>query len=82
MRWAKESAEYACLSVYRDPVTKDVLNEQEIFEIPPRDLEQWRNEVLKRILTAGARVAILINAIVENQEGRTDKVKRKAVSMP
>ena len=72
LRWSKETATYACLNVYRDPVSKRLLSSQEPFAIPYHDLEVWRNQVLMRILTAGARVAVLINAIVENQEGRKE----------
>ncbi|CAD7947236.1 unnamed protein product [Amoebophrya sp. A120] len=67
-KWTRDAAVYACKNVYRDPVAKRMIDEG--YTIPEHDFEIWKHNMLERMLTAGARTAILVNAIVE---GYVDK---------
>eukprot|EP00392_Amoebophrya_sp_AT5.2_P018178 g18653.t1 len=72
---ADENAKIAFENVYRDPVTNKMIEEGS--RIPEHDFEIWKHNMLERMLTAGARTAILVNAIVE---GYVDKPKTGSFS--
>jgi hypothetical protein len=63
--WALEAAQYACKNVYTDPVSRKEITHN--FSISDQDLKLWKDNMLQRMLTAGARSGLLINMIVENK---------------
>ncbi|CEM27184.1 unnamed protein product [Vitrella brassicaformis CCMP3155] len=67
-RWASESLQVACNKVYKDP-TQNVRLVPD-FKTTPHMERQWGQEMQQRILTAGARLVIVLNSILEQQEAK------------
>lgn len=54
--WGLEAAQYACLNVYRDPISKKLFTSDGSTNMVPReDFENWKFNMMKRMLIAGAR---------------------------
>eukprot|EP00927_Polykrikos_kofoidii_P071986 TRINITY_DN68161_c0_g1_i1.p1 TRINITY_DN68161_c0_g1~~TRINITY_DN68161_c0_g1_i1.p1 ORF type:complete len:435 (+),score=61.69 TRINITY_DN68161_c0_g1_i1:111-1307(+) len=71
-RWANETAEYMCHHVYLNPVTgRSILSEMKSGKLHVTEelFEQWKREMLSKMLVAGARTAIVLNAILAHREG-------------
>ena len=70
--WIKESAEFACKMIYTDPVTEERLvlstDPKNPTEISSLTYKIWDKLVRERILVSGARLGILLNAILLNPE--------------
>eukprot|EP00421_Protoceratium_reticulatum_P063790 CAMPEP_0168425806 /NCGR_PEP_ID=MMETSP0228-20121227/35511_1 /TAXON_ID=133427 /ORGANISM="Protoceratium reticulatum, Strain CCCM 535 (=CCMP 1889)" /LENGTH=348 /DNA_ID=CAMNT_0008439805 /DNA_START=10 /DNA_END=1056 /DNA_ORIENTATION=- len=76
-RWADETARYMCENVYRNPITgRNIVDEVQngVFRVEENLYELWKREMLSHMLVAGARTAIVLNAInreAENLQGGT-----------
>jgi len=68
--WAWENARFACKNAYRDPVARKRISrgtqEAPGAKLTKDWLEDLQEELFKKILMSGARVALLLNAIVES----------------
>jgi hypothetical protein len=71
--WINESAQYACNYIYTDPVSKErhSLNRGKDNPIPiSLDIyAMWEREMKQRILIAGTRLGIILNAILASKDG-------------
>eukprot|EP00444_Apocalathium_aciculiferum_P064657 CAMPEP_0183559816 /NCGR_PEP_ID=MMETSP0371-20130417/92940_1 /TAXON_ID=268820 /ORGANISM="Peridinium aciculiferum, Strain PAER-2" /LENGTH=386 /DNA_ID=CAMNT_0025767799 /DNA_START=36 /DNA_END=1196 /DNA_ORIENTATION=- len=70
-KWAEESAKYLCDNVYTNPISGRKLEEglvNGVFRIDENLYELWQREMLSKMLVAGARVAIVLNAVLHNRD--------------
>lgn len=63
--WADESANFMCEKVYSH--ISDKVDSNEPFVIGYKLFETWKKEMLSRILVAGARTAIVLNALLKHR---------------
>mmetsp|Transcript_58091 Transcript_58091/g.138196 ORF Transcript_58091/g.138196 Transcript_58091/m.138196 type:complete len:375 (+) Transcript_58091:67-1191(+) len=71
-RWADENAKSTCEDVYRDAVTRrNITAEKGPIRITERLYEAWKQEMLSKMLVAGARTAIVLNSILQHREAST-----------
>jgi len=71
-RWANETADYLCDHIYRNPITgEDMLPKLQSgnFRLTEELFQQWKREMLSKMLVAGARTAIVLNSILAHREG-------------
>eukprot|EP00927_Polykrikos_kofoidii_P030096 TRINITY_DN25954_c0_g1_i1.p1 TRINITY_DN25954_c0_g1~~TRINITY_DN25954_c0_g1_i1.p1 ORF type:complete len:394 (-),score=69.69 TRINITY_DN25954_c0_g1_i1:78-1187(-) len=81
--WANETAEYMCDRVYKDPLTeRSVLNQMRNgkFRISEELFQQWKRDMLSKMLVAGARTAVVLNAVLSHREGMEQLHAGTAVS--
>jgi hypothetical protein len=71
--WIDESAQYSCNKIYSDPITK---HRQHLdggkgtpIEISLDVYAIWERDMKERILVAGTRLGIVLNAVLANKEG-------------
>eukprot|EP00971_Amphidinium_carterae_P227152 4505714-Amphidinium_carterae.1 len=58
-RWADENLKSTCEDIYREPVThRNITAEIAPVRITERMYESWKQELLSKMLVAGARTAI------------------------
>lgn len=70
-RWADETAKYLCENVYTNPLTGRRLYEAEgSVRIEESLYELWKREMLSKMLVAGARTAIVLNAVLSHRESK------------
>merc|ERR1712039_247134 len=70
-KWATETANYLCENVYRNPYSGKQLSEEVqngVFRLQENLYELWKREMLSKMLVAGARTAIVLNAILDQRE--------------
>jgi len=68
--WADETSKFLCENVHTNPVTgRHLWENQKEVSIDPNLFEIWKREMLSRMLVAGARTAIVLNAILKHREG-------------
>merc|ERR1712187_132425 len=70
-KWADETANYLCENVYRNPFSgRQIADELQngVFRLQENLYELWKREMLSKMLVAGARTAIVLNAILQNRE--------------
>mmetsp|Transcript_71537 Transcript_71537/g.155423 ORF Transcript_71537/g.155423 Transcript_71537/m.155423 type:complete len:389 (-) Transcript_71537:120-1286(-) len=70
-KWANESARFVCESVYRNPLTGRRITEElknGVFHLSEDLFQQWKREMLSKMLVAGARTAIVLNSILKHRE--------------
>eukprot|EP00929_Paragymnodinium_shiwhaense_P114868 TRINITY_DN83414_c0_g1_i1.p1 TRINITY_DN83414_c0_g1~~TRINITY_DN83414_c0_g1_i1.p1 ORF type:complete len:395 (-),score=96.98 TRINITY_DN83414_c0_g1_i1:198-1382(-) len=71
-RWANETVEYLCDHIYKNPMTgEDMLPQLQSgnFRLSEGLFQQWKREMLSKMLVAGARTAIVLNSILAHREG-------------
>jgi len=72
-KWAAETVHFACTTVYVNPVTgkniTDELNDG-VFRVDESVYSVWKHSTLNQLLIAGARVAIVLNSILQHREGQ------------
>jgi len=72
-RWMDEEVDFACNNAYKDPGTGKLLGgpqgpqSGQLESISPQAYSAWKDAWLKRILIGGARVAIVMNDIMDAQ---------------
>jgi len=69
-RWADETAKFLCESVLTDPITNKPLSqaaENGVIRISEDLFDKWKRDLCNKILVAGARTAIVLNAILTNR---------------
>jgi len=70
-KWAEESAKFACDDVYRNPTTGRRLVPEtgnDVIRVDDNLFETWKREMFSRMLTAGARTAIVLNSVLQQRE--------------
>merc|ERR1712039_919476 len=70
-KWADETANYLCENVYRNPYSGKQISEEVqngVFRLQENLYELWKRELLSKMLVAGARTAIVLNAILDQRE--------------
>merc|ERR1712048_1503053 len=70
-KWADETANYLCDNIYKNPYTGRQISEElqnGVFRLQENLYELWKREMLSKMLVAGARTAIVLNAILQNRE--------------
>lgn len=71
-KWADENAKFLCEKVWRNPLSGRQITEEVqdgVFRIPDQLYEVWKQEMMSKILVAGARTAIILNSILHHREG-------------
>mmetsp|Transcript_13355 Transcript_13355/g.30457 ORF Transcript_13355/g.30457 Transcript_13355/m.30457 type:complete len:379 (+) Transcript_13355:51-1187(+) len=69
-RWADENLKSTCEDIYREPVThRNITAEIAPVRITERMYESWKQELLSKMLVAGARTAIVLNSILQHRVG-------------
>lgn len=72
-RWADDTATFMCNNIFRNTETNRPLRESMgadgVVRIDEGLYMYWKRAMLSRILVAGARTAILLNAILHHREG-------------
>eukprot|EP01066_Platyproteum_vivax_P008786 Platyproteum_vivax@DN3770_c0_g1_i2.p1 len=70
--WMQDNLNVACTRVYRNPATAEWLKGD--FEVTASHDKQWFETLQKRLLLAGARTAIVLNAILETRDAQKLRV--------
>eukprot|EP00918_Siedleckia_nematoides_P019901 GHVU01042386.1.p1 GENE.GHVU01042386.1~~GHVU01042386.1.p1 ORF type:complete len:347 (-),score=25.21 GHVU01042386.1:1062-2060(-) len=65
--WARENREIAVHRIYQNPMTGKALESGLVLSGPLEYM--WIEEIKRRILRAGVRTAIVLNAVLENRDG-------------
>jgi len=72
-KWADETADFLCNKVYKVPMTGQPLTASKgpdgAIPIGSELFEVWKREMLSKMLVAGARTAIVLNAVLKHREG-------------
>jgi len=70
-KWADETANYLCDNIYKNPYTGRQISEElqnGVFRLQENLYELWKREMLSKMLVAGARTAIVLNAILDQRD--------------
>eukprot|EP00928_Gymnodinium_smaydae_P016853 TRINITY_DN1637_c0_g3_i2.p1 TRINITY_DN1637_c0_g3~~TRINITY_DN1637_c0_g3_i2.p1 ORF type:complete len:405 (-),score=108.20 TRINITY_DN1637_c0_g3_i2:83-1261(-) len=81
-RWANESADFLCHNVYRSTFDEsDALPAMQAgtFRLSESEYQVWKRAMLTKILEAGYRVAIVLNAVLQHREGKHEMHAGSAV---
>jgi len=65
-QWADDSAKFVCENVYKRIPHEEL--QAGVFTLTETLYESWKREMLNRILVAGARTAIVLNAVLEQRD--------------
>lgn len=64
-KWAKEAAKLVCEKVYKDPFSHKKITNGDSIEMALEG--QWKSTLRHQILVGGARLAIVLNALLEHK---------------